>query len=114
MTDFSKIMQQAQQVQKNIQEAQKKIAQLTVTEESVGGLVKITMNGQHFVTEIILDPSLMKESKETLEDVLMSAFNATVRKVEEKSREQMMSLMSGMDLPRDMMEQFGGGETDEG
>lgn len=114
MTDFSKIMQQAQQVQKNIQEAQKKIAQLTVTEESVGGLVKITMNGQHYVVRIEIDPSLLKESKETLEDVLAGAFNAAVRKVEEKSREQMMGLMSGMDLPKDMMEQFGGGDINKG
>lgn len=108
MTDFNKIMQQAQQVQKNIQEAQKKIAQLTVVGEAGGGLVRVTMNGQHIVSRVEIDAVLMKEDKATLEDLLVAAFNDAVRKVEGQSRDQMVGLMSGMDLPADLLNQFGG------
>lgn len=109
MTDFSKIMQQAQQVQKNIQDAQAKISQMMVSGESGAGLVKVTMNGQHFVKTVSIDDSLLKEDKETLEDLIAAAMNDAVRKIEAKSREQMMGLMSGLNLPEGS-NPFGGGE----
>lgn len=109
MTDFSKIMQQAQQVQKNIQETQKKIAQLTLTISSVGDLATVTVNGKHRV-KITIDPALIKEGAETTADVVSATVNQAIEAMEEASQEEMMGLMSGMDLPKDMLEQFGGGE----
>lgn len=113
MTDFGKIMQQAQQVQKNIQEAQKKIAQLTVTKISVGRLVSATVNGQHYLTDLDIDSALLKEGKETIQGMIKDTINDAIRDMEESSREEMMTLMSGMDLPKDMLEQFGGGNKGE-
>ena len=112
--DFSKIMQQAQQVQKNIQEAQARITHLLVGGQSGGGLVKITMTGAHIVKTVSIDESVFKEDKETLEDLIAAAFNDAARKIEGKSREQMMGLMKGVDLPEGMPNPFtgeeGGGE----
>jgi DNA-binding YbaB/EbfC family protein len=107
--DFSKIMQQAQQVQKNIQEAQARITQLLVGGQAGGGLVKITMTGAHIVKTVNIDDSLIVlEEKETLEDLLIAAFNDASRKIEGKSREQMMGLMKGVDLPEGMANPFTG------
>lgn len=108
MTDFSKIMQQAQQVQKNIQEAQAKISQLMVVGEAGAGMVKITMNGQHFAKTVSIDDSLFKEDKDTLEDLIAAAINDAARKIEAKSREQMMGLLGGMDLPEELKNPLGG------
>jgi DNA-binding YbaB/EbfC family protein len=102
MTDMNKIMQQAQQVQKNIQEAQAKIAQMLVSGEAGAGLVKIVMNGQHFAKSCSIDDSVLKEDKETLEDLIVAAINAAVTQIETRSREMMMSLMGGLNLPKEL------------
>ncbi len=112
MTDFNQIMKQAQQVQKNIQEAQKKIAQLQVVGTSGGNKVQITMNGQHLAQTVNIDESLLKEDSEVLEDLLVAAINDAARKVEEKSRDQMSSLMGGVELPPGMQNPFTGGGSD--
>lgn len=111
--DFSKIMQQAQQVQKNIQEAQARITHLLVGGQSGGGLVKITMTGAHIVKTVSIHESVFKEDKETLEDLIAAAFNDAARKIESKSREQMMGLMKGVELPEGMVNPFNG-EGDKG
>lgn len=104
MTDMNKIMQQAQQVQKNIQDAQAKIAQMLVSGEAGAGLVKIVVNGQHFAKSCSIDDSVLKEDKETLEDLIVAAVNSATTQIETKSREMMMSMMSGLNLPKE----FGG------
>lgn len=102
MTDMNKIMKQAQQVQKNIQEAQAKIAQMLVSGEAGAGLVKVVMTGQHFAKSCSIDDSVLKEDKETLEDLIVAAINAAVTQIETKSREMMMGLMGGLELPKEL------------
>lgn len=99
MGDMGKIMQQAQQMQEKMQKIQQEAAQATATGESGAGLVKVTMNGQHSVTRVEVDPSLLEEDKEMLEDLLAAAVNDAVRKVEEVSQEKMAELTKGMPLP---------------
>ena len=62
---------------------QEEIAQLEVTGESGAGLVKITINGAHNCRRIEIDPSLMEDDKEMLEDLIAAAFNDAVRRAEE-------------------------------
>jgi DNA-binding YbaB/EbfC family protein len=100
MTDMNKIIQQAQQVQKSIQEAQAKVAQMIVVGEAGGGLVKIVMTGQHIAKSCTIDPSVLKEDKDTLEDLIVAAINAASTSIETKSRDMMMTLMGGLDLPK--------------
>jgi len=96
---LGKIMQQAQEMQAKMQEAQKEIANLRVTGEAGAGLVKITMTGKHDVTKVVIDPSLLKEDKEMLEDLIAAAVNDAVRKVEVTAKEKMAKLTAGMQLP---------------
>jgi hypothetical protein len=57
------------------------------------------MNGRHDVRKVSIDPSLMEEDKELLEDLLVAAVNDAVRKIEEQNREKMADLTAGMNLP---------------
>lgn len=93
------LMKQAQKVQEDMQKAQEELASAEVTGESGAGMVKIVMTGRHDVKHVDIDPSLMEEDKEMLEDLLAAAVNDAVRKVEANNKEKMSGLTSGMNLP---------------
>jgi len=93
------ILKQAQKMQEELQKTQEKLAQEEVTGESGGGMVRVTMNGKHEVKRIEIDPSLMQDDKEMLEDLVAAAVNAAVQRVGEKMQENMAGLTSGMSLP---------------
>ena len=96
------LMKQAQQMQDRMQKMQEEIAQLEVTGESGAGLVNVTINGAHNCRRIEIDPSLMEDDKEMLEDLVAAAFNDAVRRVEEMQKEKMASVTAGMQLPPGM------------
>lgn len=93
------LMKQAQQMQENLQKAQEEIAQAEVTGEAGGGMVSVVMNGRHDVRRVAIDPALMQDDKEMLEDLIAAAVNDAVRKVESMTRERMEGLTAGMNLP---------------
>ncbi len=93
------IMKQAQQMQENLQKAQNEIANLEVTGESGAGLVKIIMTGRHDVKRVVIDPGLMNDDKEMLEDLLAAAVNDANRRVEETTQNRMSELTAGLGLP---------------
>ncbi len=93
------LMQQAQQMQEKLQQAQEEIANAEVGGESGAGMVKIQMNGRHDVKRVEIDPSLMEEDKEILEDLIAAAVNDAVRKIEVSSQEKMAGLTGGMGMP---------------
>ncbi|RKQ96388.1 hypothetical protein C7446_2989 [Kushneria sinocarnis] len=93
------MMKQAQEMQEKMQQVQEEIAQAEVHGEAGAGMVKVTMNGRHDVTDITLDPTVMEEDKEFLEDLLAAAVNDAVRKVEATSKERMEEVTEGMNLP---------------
>ena len=64
------IMKQAQEMQERMQKVQEEAAKAEVQGESGAGMVKVTMNGRHDVARVEIDPSLMEEDKELLEDLL--------------------------------------------
>lgn len=96
------LMRQAQQMQENLQKAQEELANLEVTGESGGGLVKVTMTGRHDVKRVSLDDSLLEDDKDMIEDLLAAAVNDAVRQVEKVSQEKMSGMASGMNLPGGM------------
>lgn len=100
--NMGNLMKQAQQLQANMQRAQAEIATLEVTGEAGGGMAKVTMTGKHEVRRVTLDPSLITDDKEMLEDLIAAAINDAVQKVERTSQEKMASLMGGMNLPPGM------------
>lgn len=93
------LMKQAQEMQEKMQRAQEEIAKAEVLGEAGAGMVKVTMNGRHDVSRVEIDPSVMEEDKELLEDLLAAAVNDAVRKVEENSRSQMAEVTAGLNLP---------------
>ena len=96
---LSNILKQAQKMQEELQKTQEKLAREEVTGESGGGMVKVTMNGKHEVKRVEIDPSLMTDDKEMLEDLVAAAVNAAVQRVGEKTQENMADLTSGFQLP---------------
>ncbi|WP_152483210.1 YbaB/EbfC family nucleoid-associated protein [Halomonas sp. THAF5a] len=93
------IMKQAQEMQEKMQKAQEEVAKAEVLGEAGAGMVKVTMNGRHDVSKVELDPSLMEEDKELLEDLLAAAVNDAVRKVEADSKARMEEATAGLNLP---------------
>lgn len=102
------LMKQAQAMQENMQKAQAELANIQVTGESGGGMVKLVMTCRHDVKSVAIDPELMGdvEDKEILEDLLAAAVNDAVRKVEATSEEKMKGLTGGMELPAGMKMPF--------
>ncbi|MCW8125012.1 YbaB/EbfC family nucleoid-associated protein [Microbulbifer halophilus] len=107
MKGMGDLMQQAQKMQADMQEKMQKVQQelndLRVCGEAGAGMVKVTMSGRHDVTAVEIDPSLMSEDREILEDLLAAAVNDAVRRAEEKAqalqKEQLGGLAGGMNLP---------------
>jgi DNA-binding YbaB/EbfC family protein len=101
------LMKQAQQLQESMQRAQAEIATLEITGESGGGMVKVTMNGKHEAKRVQIDPTLLTDDKDMLEDLVAAAINDAVQRVERTTQEKMSGLMSGMKLPPGMKLPFG-------
>jgi DNA-binding YbaB/EbfC family protein len=79
---------------------QAKLEAMTVTGQSGGGLVKVTMNGKGAVAGIAIDDSLMKpEEREILEDLLVAAHADAKSKVDQTAAEEMKALTGGLPLP---------------
>ena len=93
------MMKQAEALQRNMQKAQEEIARLEVVGESGGGMVKVTMTGKHEVKRVQIEPAVIGDDREMLEDLVTAAINDAVRRVEAESQQRMSSLMSGMRLP---------------
>src|SRR5512147_63300 len=96
------LMKQAQQMQENMRKLQEQLATLEVEGQSGAGLVKVVMTCRHDVKRVSIDPSLLSDDKDMLEDLVAAAVNDAVRKVESTTQEKMGSLASGMGLPAGM------------
>lgn len=93
------IMKQAQQMQERMQKMQQELATLEVEGQSGAGLVKVVMTCNHSVKRVDVDPSLLQDDKDMLEDLVAAAFNDAVRRVQETSKEKMADITGGMPLP---------------
>jgi hypothetical protein len=96
------LMKQAQAMQDNMKKAQEELALTEVTGESGAGLVKVTMTCKHDVKRVVIDPSLLADDKDMLEDLVAAAMNDAVRRAEAVSSEKMGKLTAGMPLPPGM------------
>jgi DNA-binding YbaB/EbfC family protein len=96
---LSGLMQKAQQMQENMNKAQEELAQLEVEGQSGAGLVKVVMTCRHDVKRVTIDPSLVGDDRDMLEDLIAAAFNDAVRRVETTRQEKMSALTAGLPLP---------------
>lgn len=97
--DIGSLMKQAQKMQAEMQKAQDELATLEVVGEAGGGLVQICMTCKHEVRKLTIDPSLVGDDREMLEDVLVAAFNDALRKVERTVQDKMGGMTAGLGLP---------------
>ncbi len=93
------LMKQAQQMQENMQRAQEELAHTEVEGQAGAGLVKVVMTCRHDVKKVSIDPSLMGEDRDMLEDLIAAAFNDAVRRAEAMTQEKMGGLTAGMPMP---------------
>ena len=96
------LMKQAQAMQDNMKRAQDELAMIEVEGQSGAGLVKVVMTCKHDVKRITIDPSLLADDKDMLEDLVAAAFNDGVRRAEAVSAEKMGKLTAGMPMPPGM------------
>ena len=93
------LMKQAQQMQDNVKRAQEELAQTEVEGQAGAGLVKVTMTCRHDVKRVTIDPSLLAEDRDMLEDLVAAAVNDAVRRVETTTQDKMSGLTAGLPLP---------------
>jgi nucleoid-associated protein EbfC len=96
------LMKQAQQMQENMRKLQDELASIEVEGHSGAGLVKVTMTCRHDVKRVNIDPSLLADDKDMLEDLVAAALNDAARKIEAIIQEKMSALTGGLGLPPGM------------
>ena len=100
------LMKQAQAMQDNLRKAQEELATVEVDGQSGAGLVKVLMTCKNDVKRVTIDPSLLADDKDMLEDLVAAAFNDAVRRAEAVSQERMGKLTAGLPLPPGMKMPF--------
>lgn len=96
------LMKQAQQMQENMKKMQEELAAVEVEGQSGAGMVKVVMTCRHDVRRVIIDPALLQDDREMLEDLVAAAVNDAVRRVEATVQEKMAGITAGMPLPPGM------------
>jgi DNA-binding YbaB/EbfC family protein len=96
MGNLAGLMKQAQAMQENLRKAQEELASIEVEGQSGAGLVKVVMTCRHDVRRVSIDPSLVGEDRDMLEDLVAAAFNDAVRRVEATTQEKMGMLSAGL------------------
>jgi DNA-binding YbaB/EbfC family protein len=100
MADFSKILEQAQQMQSRLEQIQSELATMSVTGSSGGGMVTVDADGKGQITKVRVDPSLVNASDvEMLEDLLLVALRDAQQKSTDLAKQEMGKLTGGMGLP---------------
>lgn len=93
------LMQQAQKMQEDLKIAQEELALMQVTGQSGGGLVTVIMTGKREARKVSIDPTLVGEDKDMLEDLVAAAITDAVHKVDRMKKEKMASVTAGIPLP---------------
>ncbi|MDA7735707.1 YbaB/EbfC family nucleoid-associated protein [Pelagibacteraceae bacterium] len=97
--DFSKMLEQAQEMQKKMADAKESLKNISVEGESGGGGVKVILNGNGEMISIQIDPKILAEEKSVIEDLIVAATNNAKKNVESKTQEEMSKLTGGLQLP---------------
>jgi hypothetical protein len=96
------LMKQAQLMQENVKKLQEQLAVMEVEGQAGSGMVKVVMTGRHEVRRVTIDPKLLGEEKDMLEDLVAAAVNDAVRQIDKTTQERMAAATAGMPLPPGM------------
>jgi len=97
--NIGQLMKQAQQMQDNMRRMQEQLAALEVEGQSGAGMVKVQMTCKYEVKRVTIDPSLVGDDREMLEDLVAAAFNDASHRVEATIAEKMSGMTAGLGLP---------------
>tara|TARA_B100000965_G_C19034702_1_gene516870 strand:- start:203 stop:520 length:318 start_codon:yes stop_codon:yes gene_type:complete len=99
MTDFSKILDKAKELESKMKESQEKIKNINVTGISGGNSVKITLNGEGEVINLDISPEILKEDKTIVEDLIKAAFSNAKSQLKSKTSEEISKATGGFGIP---------------
>jgi DNA-binding YbaB/EbfC family protein len=97
--DLGSIMKQAQELQERLAQVQETLARRTVEASAGGGMVRVVVNGKHEVLSLIIDPSILKEDPELIQDLVVAAVNEGIRNAQKMVAEEMTKVTGGLKLP---------------
>jgi DNA-binding YbaB/EbfC family protein len=93
------LMKQAQQMQENLKRVQEQLAQVEVEGQSGAGLVKAIVTCRNELKRVTIDPSLLADDRDMLEDLVVAAVNDALRRAEQTAQERMGGVTAGLPLP---------------
>tara|TARA_B100000965_G_C18907514_1_gene463058 strand:+ start:128 stop:445 length:318 start_codon:yes stop_codon:yes gene_type:complete len=99
MTDFSKILDKAKEIENRMKESQEKIKNINVTGVSGAEKVKVTLNGDGEIIKIDISPEILKEDKTILEDLIMAAHNNAKNQLKSRTTDEISKVTGGFGLP---------------
>jgi len=94
------MLKQLEDMQRKMAKAQDDLANETVSASAGGGAVSVEMNGHHLVTAVTIDPDAIDpDDVETLQDMVLTAFNAALDKAQEMAQQKMSAITGGLNVP---------------
>ena len=99
MNDFSKILDQAKEIEKKVKESQEKIKNIEAEGSSGGGLIKILLNGDGEILKVDISPKVLSEEKTMLEDLIIAAHNDAKNKLKTKTTEEISKATGNFGIP---------------
>ena len=99
MTDFTKILNKAKELEAKMKESQEKIKNIKVEGMSGANSVKVTLNGDGEMIQIDISPETMKEEKSIIEDLIVAAHNNAKAQLKSKTSEEISKVTGGIELP---------------
>jgi len=99
MTDFSKVLETAKNMQNKMKETQESLKKIEVEGVAGGGSVKVCLNGEGELIKLYISPEIMRENKEILEDLIVAAHSDAKQKVKIKASEELSKITGGISLP---------------
>jgi len=99
MTDFTKILDKAKELEIKMKESQEKIKNINATGISGGNSVKIILNGEGEIIEIYISPEILKEDKTIIEDLIKAAHNNAKSQLKSKTSEEISKATGGFGIP---------------
>ena len=99
MTDFSKILSKAKELEIKMKESQKKIKNISATGISGGNSVKVTLNGEGELINLDISSQVLKEDKVIIEDLIKAAHNNAKQQLKSKTSEEISKATGGFGIP---------------
>tara|TARA_Y100000741_G_scaffold244161_1_gene187309 strand:+ start:28 stop:345 length:318 start_codon:yes stop_codon:yes gene_type:complete len=99
MTDFSKILDKAKEIESKMKESQEKIKNISATGISGGNSIKLTLNGEGEIINLDISSEILKEDKAIIEDLIKAAHNNAKSQLKSKTSEEISKATGGLGIP---------------